>query len=224
MAKRATAPIKAVLLDWDGTLLDSYHADSRSFLEMFHALGIDWGLPELEKHYSPNWHRIYRAARLPRSRWEEADRLWRRAYRRHEPGLLPGARRVLRVLAHRYVLGVVSSGSRRRVPRQLRRLGLARLFATCVCGEDAHHRKPNPAPLRLALRQLRLPSEACVYVGDTPEDVEMGRRAGVRSIGVLGLFPTARRLRAARPDALLRSLDQLPQALRRLSPAGRKRT
>ncbi len=221
MANRSAAPIKAVLLDWDGTLLDSYRADSRSFLEMFHALGIDWGLAELEKHYSPNWHRIYRAARLPRSRWEEADRLWRRAYRRHQPELLSGARRVLRTLARRYVLGVVSSGSRRRVPRQLRRFGLARFFATCVCSEDAHCLKPNPAPLRLAMLHLRLPPAACVYVGDTPDDVEMARRAHVRAIGVLGPFPTARRLRAARPDALLRRIDQLPEALRKLS-TGRK--
>jgi len=57
---------------------------------------------------------------------------------------------------------------------------------------------------------------ACVYVGDSPEDLEMARRAGVRAIGVLGPFPTEARLRAAKPDLLLDSVTDLPAALRRL--------
>jgi len=205
--------LRSVLLDWDGTLLDSFHADSAAYLEMFQNLGIDWGMGELVTHYSPNWHRVYRAAKLPRSRWEEADRQWRRAYRRHQPGLLPGARQVLKQLHRKYKLGLVTSGSRGRVRRQLQRLRLARFFRACVCSEDAQHRKPHPAPLLRAVSRLRLSAEACVYVGDTAEDVEMARRAGLRVVGVLGPFPTARRLRQARPDALLRSIRELPRLL-----------
>jgi phosphoglycolate phosphatase-like HAD superfamily hydrolase len=87
------------------------------------------------------------------------------------------------------------------------------LFSACVCAEDAGRRKPHPAPLKLALRRLRLPSANCVYVGDAPEDIEMARRANVRSIAVLGPFPTHHRLRAARPDALLDSIEELPEFL-----------
>ena len=86
-------------------------------------------------------------------------------------------------------------------------------FAARVCSEDAHRRKPHPAPLELALRRLRLPPEVCVYVGDAPEDIEMARRAGVRAIAVLGPFPVHDRVRAARPDVLLRSIDELPRLL-----------
>jgi len=206
-------PIRAVLFDWDGTLLDSFHADTQAYLAMFHALGINWGIAELERHYSPNWLRVYRAARLPRSRWEEADRLWQRFYRQHKPALLPGARRVVGQLALRFTLGLVSSGDRPRVLRQLRQFRLSDKFAACVCSQDARHRKPHPAPLRLALRRLRLEPEVCLYVGDAPEDIEMARRAGVRSVGVLGPFPTHRRLRAERPDALISAIAELPRAL-----------
>ena len=205
--------IRGVLFDWDGTLLDSYHADTQAYLAMFHALGIDWGLEELARHYAPDWHHVYRAAKLPRARWEEAGRLWNRFYRQQQPALLPGARRVLRQLSRRFTLGLVSSGNRARVCRQLRQFGLTERFAARVCCEDAHWRKPHPAPLELALRRLRLAPEACVYVGDAPEDIEMARRAGVRAIAVLGPFPVHDRLRAARPDALLASLDRLPRLL-----------
>jgi len=209
-------PIHAVLFDWDGTLLDSYHADMQAYLKMFRALGVTWGAEEVDRHYSPNWHRVYRAAGIPRSRWEEADRLWARFYRQQCPELLPGARRVLKALRRRYVLGLVTSGNRARIRRQLREFQFTSTFAAHVCAEDARHRKPHPAPLQEALRRLRLPAAACVYVGDAPEDIEMARRAGVRAVAVLGPFPTHRRLRAARPIALLKSIRELPRLLRSL--------
>jgi len=205
---------RAILLDWDGTLLDSYAADARAYLAMFRALRIAWDDEKLKRHYSPDWYRVYRAARLPRSRWAEADRLWRRAYRAERPPLLPGARATLRMLERRFILGLVSSGSGWRVRRQVRELDLAHLFAACVCSEDASKKKPHPAPLYLALRRMSVEAEHCVYVGDAPEDIEMARRAGVRVVGVLGPFPTAERLRTAEPDLLLRSIRELPRYLR----------
>jgi pyrophosphatase PpaX len=208
---------RAVLFDWDGTLLNSYQADLRAYLSMFHALGIHWTERELALHYSPNWLRVYRAALLPRSKWMEAGRLWTRAYKLENPPLLPGARRVLRLLAQKFDLGIVTSGNRQRVRRQLRQLELASYFSACVCSEDAAKSKPHPAPLLLALQRLRRAPEHCVYVGDTAEDIEMARRAGVRAIGVFGPFPTAARLRAAKPDVLLNSVQELPRYLRTIS-------
>jgi HAD superfamily hydrolase (TIGR01509 family) len=210
---RRSAPVRAVLFDWDGTLLDSYHADTQAYLKMFQALGIPWGLQELARHYSPDWYRVYRAARLPRARWEEASRLWRRFYRQQKPALLPGTRRVLRALERRFTLALVSSGSRSRVLGQLHEFGLAEMFAARVCSEDAHHRKPHPAPLELALRRLHLEPDVCVYVGDAPEDIEMARRAGVLAVAVLGPWASRQRLRAARPQAMLPSIKRLPAFL-----------
>lgn len=202
-----------MLFDWDGTLLDSYTADSAAYFEMFRELGITWGARDFERHYSPNWLRVYRAARLPRAKWEIADRLWKVAYRRQKPELLPGARLVVRALHQDFRLGIVSSGSRWRVRNQLREFELKRYLSVCVCSEDAHRRKPDPAPLRLALRRLKASPDETVYVGDSPEDIEMARRADVRSIGVLGPFPTEARLRAARPDLLLASVREVPRHL-----------
>ena len=211
--KRTRFPARAVLLDWDGTLLNSYRSDSRAYVSMFRAMGIGWGLAELENHYSPNWHRVYRAAKLPKSKWDEADRLWHKAYEKESPALLPGARNVIRRLSRRVELGIVTSGTRWRVHEQLREFKLAVHFSVCVCAEDASPRKPHPAPLRLALRRLKLPPEQCVYVGDSPEDIEMARRAKVRVIGVRGPFPTAAKVLAARPDLMLDSIAELPDCI-----------
>ena len=214
MTTKSKSSIECVLFDWDGTLLNSFEADANAYMEMFRALGMSWSIEELLKHYSPNWHRVYRAAGLPRARWEEADRLWRRFYQKQVPKLQPGALRVLRALEPRFQLALVSSGSRSRVRKQLRQHHVSSMFLTKVCSEDAPRRKPHPAPLRMALEALRALPKASVYIGDAPEDIEMAHRAGVRAIGVLGGSPVPERLRAASPDAMIETIRELPALLK----------
>lgn len=205
--------VRGVLFDWDGTLVNSYEADSSAYLAMFREMGISWGLAELAQHYSPNWYDVYRAANLPKEKWDAADHAWRTHYAKHSPQLIAGAREVLLTLHRKRQLGLVTSGDRDRVIRQLREFRLTRVFAARVCSGDTLHKKPHPAPLRKALRELNLKPSACVYVGDSAEDLHMARSAGVRAIAVLGPFPTEKKLRAVNPDYLLESICELPAVL-----------
>jgi HAD superfamily hydrolase (TIGR01509 family) len=206
--------IEHVLFDWDGTLLNSFEADANAYAYMFGALGMDWSIAELKRHYSPNWHRVYRAAGIPRAKWDEADRLWRLFYKKQMPKLQPGAMNVLRTLDRRFKLALVSSGSRARVRKQLREHNVSSMFLTKVCSEDTPRRKPHPAPLRMALEKLRARPQTSIYIGDAPEDIEMAHRAGVRAIGVLGGSPVPERLRAASADALIETIRDLPALLK----------
>jgi len=216
MAAKHKPCLQGVLFDWDGTLIDSYHADTSAYLAMFKEMDIPWGIEELERHYSPNWYQVYRAAKLPRKLWGKADQAWREHYAKHRPQLIPGVRRVLDAVSPGHHLGLVTSGDNDRVARQLREFRLTRLFSARVCSGDTVKKKPHPAPLRLALKKMEMEPRCCVYVGDAPQDVEMARRAGVLAIGVLGPYPTEKRLRAAKPEFLLSSLEELPDVLDRL--------
>jgi HAD superfamily hydrolase (TIGR01549 family) len=218
MPRSKKRKILGVLFDWDGTLLNSYEADSAAYLAMFRQMEIAWGLEDLARHYSPNWYNVYRAAGLHQSRWVDADLAWRAEYATQKPKLLTGARSLLADLHKQYQLGLVTGGDRGRVLRQLRQFRLLRTFSVLVCSDDTVEKKPHPEPLRLALRTMQLSAQDCVYVGDTREDIHMARRAGVRTIGVMGAFPTAQKLKRSRPDVLLSSLRELPAALRKLQP------
>src|SRR5262249_49134054 len=155
------------------------------------------------------------AARLPKHKWDAADAAWRKNYAAQKPKLIAGARRILKNIGTKHHLGLVTSGDRDRVHRQLKDFELWHTFVARVCGGDTDERKPHPAPLNLALRRMRLRAEDTVYVGDSSEDLQMARSAGVRAaIAVLGPFPTEKRLRAAKPDALLQSIEELPEALK----------
>ena len=110
-------------------------------------------------------------------------------------------------------LGLVTSGSRTRVERELAGLDLARHFEAIICAGDTEERKPHPAPLLAALAQMGVGAHESAYVGDSPEDVQMARAAGVFAIGIPGPFPNRDLLEAAEPDLLVNDLASAVAAL-----------
>jgi HAD superfamily hydrolase (TIGR01509 family) len=214
MNPRRLAGVRAVLFDWDGTLVDSAEASYRCYERLFTQYGITFDRDCFERTYSPNWHRTYEALGLARECWEEADERWLTHYAAETTRLLPQARETLHRLRDAgLVLAIVSSGDRRRVTAELARLEVAALFDTVVCSGDTAGRKPAPDPLLLGLDRLRVRAAAAAYVGDSPEDVEMARAADVYAVGVPGGFPNRAALAASRPDLLAPDLSAAADAL-----------
>lgn len=87
---------------------------------------------------------------------------------------------VLRRMAAERPLAIVTGRPRRDAERFLDRHGIAEFFTTVVTMEDAPS-KPDPGPVRLALERLGV--EHAWMVGDTPDDLQSARRAGVLPIG-----------------------------------------
>jgi HAD superfamily hydrolase (TIGR01509 family) len=208
------ARIEAVLFDWDGTIVDSAELSYRCYERLFASYGLPFGRREFERTYSPNWQRTYLEVGLPAAHWTEADERWLAFYAEERNGLVSGALAALSELRESGVrLGVVSSGERSRVADEIVQLGLEGFFEALVCGTDVECKKPHPEGLHTALRQLALGPAAAAYVGDSPEDVEMARAAGVFAVGVPGGFPNRERLRASCPDLLASSLSEAVQTL-----------
>lgn len=112
-------------------------------------------------------------------------------FRAHEPETLapyPGVQEGLAALRERGArLGLVTDGHPVSQRAKLRALGLAETFDVVVISDELgrEHRKPDPAPFRAALDQLRDCPAGAVFVGDRPDkDVEGARRAGIRALRV----------------------------------------
>jgi HAD superfamily hydrolase (TIGR01549 family) len=206
--------LQAILFDWDGTLVNTAEASFRCYEKLFGSYGIAFDRDAFRRTYSPNWHLTYSALGLAEERWAEADARWLSHYGEEEVVLIDGARDALRGVRDAGLrAGLVTSGDRVRVRRELDDLGMAELFEVLVCAEDTVKRKPHPEPLLLALERLRLGAGHAVYIGDSPEDVQMAQAAGVRAVGIPGGFPNREALAAARPDVLEATLSE---ALRRV--------
>lgn len=210
----APGNITTVCFDWDGTLCDSGAASLRAFRKSLAGFGIAFTDAEYRAVYSPRWHRMYEAFRLPNSCWPKADEQWLHHYREEAPELIAGASAALDSLCRRGMrLGIVTNGTRGRVERELARLRLHARFQTVICCEDVVEKKPHPEGLEKALALLGCPPETACYVGDTPEDIHMGKNAGVFTVAIRSEYVDGGRLRDCCPDAFLNAIEELPGLL-----------
>lgn len=202
--------INALLFDWDGTLVDSAHLGLVAFEKTFSELGVTFAHDIYEEKYSPNWYSTYEALGLPKELWQTADELWIQHYGEQSAPLIDGVGETLLGLRNKgYQLGIVSSGSRSRVCREVEQSVLADQFAVIICNEDIVNKKPHPEGLELAMRGINVDSSQCAYVGDAPEDIEMGRSGNVMTIGVRSAYPSSARVLTAKPDLYLERIAEL---------------
>ena len=86
-----------------------------------------------------------------------------------------------------------------------------------VAGGDFPVLKPDPKPLVEIAKSFGASTTALVMVGDGPQDVECGHRAGAYTVGVVGGIADRERLLASRPDRLVNSLHVLNATVRALA-------
>jgi phosphoglycolate phosphatase len=99
----------------------------------------------------------------------------------------------------------------------LERLGIANLPGCVVSGDRLRERKPHPAPLLLAARELGLDAKRCIYVGDASNDIKAGRAAGMRTVAAAyGYIRQHDDPNAWRADALVSHPAKLGVTLARL--------
>ena len=78
--------------------------------------------------------------------------------------------------------GVVTNKPAALTEPLLEHLGLLASAGTVISGDTLATRKPDPAPLHLAARQLGVDPADCIYLGDAERDIIAGRAAGMRTI------------------------------------------
>lgn len=113
-----------------------------------------------------------------------------------------------------FAWGVVTNKSMRFTGPLTQQMPLFATAGAIVGGDSTPFSKPHPEPLLEAARQLGLPPQQCVYVGDDERDVAAGRAAGMPTVaatyGYLGGTPEVDRWKAdARISSPLDLLDLL---------------
>lgn len=201
-----------MLFDLDGTLLDSFGLHYSAYEVMFAEFGIEMEKELFVSTYSPNWYRTYEAFGLAEEHWPSANDIWLKAAEKYTAHLFPDALDVLERLTEDYELGIVTSGSKSRVLRDMDRLDIHRYFSTLITGEDITEPKPAPQGLLMALEDLSLAPGEAVYVGDAHADFEMSRAAGVPFLGVPSEFAN---LTHDHPEYDIHSIASLPDVISR---------
>ena len=129
--------------------------------------------------------------------------------------LIPGTREMLEKLFPSYPLAVVSARDTSSTMQFLEQFDLAHYFTRIATDQTCEHTKPFADPILWVARELGVPAESCLMVGDTSVDIRAGKAAGAQTVGVLCGFGEEAELRKHGADMILSSTADLVQVLER---------
>ena len=229
-------PLRLILFDMDGTLIDGAPAIVEAMAQAFAALdlapppgaavrrviGLD--LAEAIQRLAPGPG--FSAAALERAvaAYRDAFLAARRAGRGEGASpLYPGARETLERLADTdALLGVATGKARRGLNHALSVHEIERFFTTTQCASEGPG-KPHPAMIERALRETGAAAEGAVMVGDAIYDMQMAANAGVPGVGVAWGYHEREALLDAGAWVVIEAFSELEPALDRLWGAGWRR-
>ena len=177
---------QGVILDVDGTLVDSNDAHAHGFVEAFREFGHDIAFERVRPLIGMGSDKL-----IPQliGRYDEALAERKKAIfkARFLPRLraFAGVEDLLRCLKESGLrLAVASSAAKDELDALLTVANAKRYFEETTDADDAERSKPDPDIVQAALAKLALAPERCVMVGDTPYDAQAARNARVAFIGV----------------------------------------
>ena len=176
---------RAILFDWDNTLVDGWAAIRAGLNAAFRAFGMrEWSQEEVLGNVRRSLRESF--PELFGAEWEQARDIFYAAVRATHLEVvrpLDGAEALILAAAATAPIGVVSNKQGPLLRAEAAHLGWAQHFRSLVGAGDAEADKPSPAAILLALGPIGIaPSRDVWYVGDTALDMEAARRAGCLAV------------------------------------------
>jgi phosphoglycolate phosphatase len=226
--KMATFPltVKMVMIDLDGTLIDTVPDLAAAANRML----ADLGRAVWDEAYYRAWigngvPRFVKRALTGEMLAAPEDKLYEQAltlFRMHYAAAVselsrpyPGVVEALeRLKAQGFSLACITNKAEAFTLPLLRNLDLYKYFQLVLSGDSLPKQKPDPLPLRHACEHFGIGSSHGVLVGDSSNDVQAARAAGMPVICVTYGYNHGHDIRQSLPDAVVDSLTDVPQYLR----------
>jgi len=214
-----------VLCDLDGTLVDSIGDLAHAVDAMMHHLALPvHGVDKIRQWVGNGAEKLVKRALADDMHQEPTAHLFEAGmplfmqYYRQKNGqhseLYPGVREGLNWLkAQRCRLACVTNKPTDFTLPLLEQMQLNTDFELIICGDTLTHKKPHPLPLQHALDYFKVTPTNALMLGDSVNDVQAARAAKVPVVCVSYGYNHGESIQAARPEAIIDSLDELIELL-----------
>ncbi|MCU1290232.1 MAG: HAD-superfamily hydrolase, subfamily variant 3 [Acidobacteria bacterium] len=225
--------IKAILMDFNGVIIDDEPVHMKAYQEILKTEGIDLTEEEYYSCLGMNDKAFIEAAYKRAGKEPAANKVleitiaksnrWREIVADDLP-IFPGVVDFIRKMEKDFALGIVSMARREEIEYVLERANIADCFSVIVSAEDISTYKPDPQcyfegfNLIDAIRMKRgsnpMVHSDCLVIEDTPPGILAGKRAGLKTLGVTNTVD-AKALREAGADSVTKNLDDwMPGSIR----------
>jgi HAD superfamily hydrolase (TIGR01509 family) len=182
-------PLKAVLFDIDGTLVDSNDAHAAAWVRAFFEYGVTVGPAHVRRCIGMGGDKLMPEVSGIEEDSPKGSAIARRRGEIFRKDFLPkvkpfeGAGELVAAISGRGTIAVAASSASKEDLKAL--LAVARaehLMDDTTSSDDAENSKPDPDIIEAALERAKAPPAEAMLIGDTPYDIEAAQRAGVQVI------------------------------------------
>jgi phosphoglycolate phosphatase-like HAD superfamily hydrolase len=181
----------AVILDVDGTLVDSNDAHAAAWVDAFTEAGVSVDRDRVRRAIGMGGDKLVPFVSGFSESSPTGSRVSERRGEIFKERYLPLVRPfprvrdlVLRLLDDGFRLAVASSAKDDELGPLLERAQVADLIRTRTSSDDADRSKPDPDIVNAAVTRAGAPQDATVMLGDTPYDIEAAHRAGIAIVAL----------------------------------------
>ena len=218
--------VKMVMIDLDGTLIDSVPDLAAAANRMLADLGrAVWDEVHYRAWIGNGVPRFVKRALTGEMQAEPEEKLNEQAlalFRMHYSAAVsdlsrpyPGVVEALeRLTAQGFSLACITNKAEAFTLPLLRNLDLYKYFQLVLSGDSLPKQKPDPLPLRHACEHFGIDPSHGVLVGDSSNDVQAARAAGMPVICVTYGYNHGHDIRQSLPDAVVDSLTEVPPYLK----------
>ncbi|MDX2083471.1 MAG: HAD family hydrolase [Rickettsiales bacterium] len=178
---------KAIIFDWDNTLVDTWPLIQTSIDATLNAQGRQpWGLEKVQNQIHKSMRESF--PEIFGENWREAGEIYQKTYRSihlDQIQLLPQALSLIELVAQKEILQfVVSNKIGATLRQEAKKIGVDKYFFSLIGASDADYDKPDKSPVELAFlgSDIDVNRDEVWFVGDTITDIECAHNSGCKPI------------------------------------------
>lgn len=204
--------IKAVIFDWDGTIVDSMPTHIEAYLKALEKFGVKAKAQDILDLVGTPTEIIAETVAKKygiEANGKEVAELKIKNYIEFSKSrnlIFEGALETLRILKQKYKLAMLSGSTRKQLDNYRE---ILEIFEITVAGKEASKPKPYPDALFDIADKLDFVPSECAYIGDFWQDMKAAEQAGMWAIAIRNRYNSDEVLRDAGADVIINNLNEL---------------
>ena len=219
--------IKLVAFDWNGTIFADTYAILEGVNEVFKFLKLPpIGLKKFQEHFDVPVRKGYIGMGIPAGlldrKAKDVARVFHTAYEQRATKVRTRAfaKQLLSWLSENHIESIIFSNHiDEPIKKQLRRLKIEKYFSAVLANshpETAFRERAKQEKLRNFIKSNSLSTREVLVVGDTVEEVEIGKKLGCLTVAITHGNCSTARLKAAKPDFLIGNLKEVIRIIKNI--------